>query len=185
MFFYLWKNGRITGDSRLNDVNRDIVDLYNVIKENLSGLIEELEVLKMRKDEESFYKFRDEFNVLKNEGKWTPEKKIRKTALLLYLNKTCFNGLYRENSKSEFNVPYGRYANPKIFDIRNLKKVSISLKDARAGIIQRHAMGLKKKILSTLIRHTCQSQRLQILPATMHLIFFSKTSKNWPTCINA
>ncbi len=130
MFFYLWKNGRITGDAHLNDVNRDIVDSYNIIIENLPELIEELEVLKMRKDEESFYEFRDEFNVLKNGDKWTPEKKIRKTALLLYLNKTCFNGLYRENSKSGFNVPYGKYANPKILDLRNLKKVSISLKDA-------------------------------------------------------
>src|SRR5690606_36574549 len=69
-----------------------------------------------------YYAKREEFNPL--------GLGIDKTALLIFLNKTCFNGLYRENSKGEFNVPFGRYANPTICDEDNLRAVSIKLRDA-------------------------------------------------------
>ncbi|MDD2270125.1 MAG: Dam family site-specific DNA-(adenine-N6)-methyltransferase, partial [Candidatus Dojkabacteria bacterium] len=70
-------------------------------------------------------KLRKPYNKL--EVDYTKEDKkiwIEKAALLIALNKTCFNGLYRQNSKGEFNVPAGRYKNPKIFDEENLRNVS-------------------------------------------------------------
>ena len=73
------------------------------------------------KDE--FYRIRREFNIAKLQG----EESIIQGARLIYLNKTCFNGLYRVNSKGEFNVPFGRYKSPQILDEDNLRAVSKAL----------------------------------------------------------
>ena len=69
-----------------------------------------------------YYEKRSEYNNLKIN---IEENNIRKAALFIFLNKTCFNGLYRVNKKGEYNVPMGAYKNPKICDEENLKNVSI------------------------------------------------------------
>lgn len=101
----------------INDINTDLTNAYTVIKENPFGLIDELQQV-----QSSYYKLsteekRKSFYLRKralfNERRLTI---IENTATLIFLNRTCFNGLYRVNSKNEFNVPFGKYDKPKICD---------------------------------------------------------------------
>ena len=99
----------------INDINSNLTKAYQIIKENPDELVEKLKSVEKeyfsivseeaRKD---FYlQMRERFNEERLD-------KVSNTTLLLFLNRTCFNGLYRENSKGKFNVPFGRYANPTI-----------------------------------------------------------------------
>lgn len=114
----------------LSDINPDLIESYEVIKNDVERLIEILSKIKKEFEdsgdrEKFYYNRRDEYNKLKLEKE---DNKIRKTALFIFLNKNCYNGLYRVNSKGEFNVPYGRYKNPSIFNVKNLRNVSQVLK---------------------------------------------------------
>lgn len=98
----------------INDINTDLMITYKVIKDKVEDLIEDLEKHKNEKD--YYYKIRSvNPNNLSD---------VERASRFIYLNKTCYNGLYRENSKGQFNVPFGRYENPKILDKDNLKAVS-------------------------------------------------------------
>jgi DNA adenine methylase len=105
----------------INDVNSQLILTYMTIKNNVEELIQHLEKYKNKNDAECFYKIRNldrdiiEFNKLTN---------VEKSARLIFLNKTCFNGLYRVNSQGLFNVPYGRYKNPTICDENGLRQIS-------------------------------------------------------------
>jgi DNA adenine methylase len=94
----------------LNDYNKDLVNVYRVIRDNVEDLIGVLDYYEKNNSKEFYYKTRDEFNNLKK----TDGNKLELAAKLIYMNKTCFNGLYRVNKKGEFNVPYGRYKSPNI-----------------------------------------------------------------------
>lgn len=92
----------------VNDYNEDLINLYKCIKTNLEELIEKLKYYETKNDSDSFYEIRgidrtDEYK------KWTP---VERAARLIYLNKTCYNGLFRMNSAGQFNSPYGFYKNP-------------------------------------------------------------------------
>lgn len=111
------------GESHINDINDTLIDAYIHIRDNVSLIISELQEIERKyKDlgeeqrQELYYKMRSDFN--------EAERGIKKTVSLIFLNKTCFNGLYRENSKGHFNVPFGRYANPRICDDENLRATS-------------------------------------------------------------
>lgn len=111
----------------INDINARLMSFYEVVRDNPEELIEISEQYPY--NEETFYNLRDRFNQ-------QDLSKIEEASLLLYLNKTAYNGLYRVNSKGEFNVPFGRYHNPTIVPkdrIRDaskiLKNVSIFRKD--------------------------------------------------------
>ncbi|MDX8045377.1 DNA adenine methylase [Gracilibacillus sp. S3-1-1] len=127
----------------LNDVNKILVTTYSVIKNDVDQLIDELESLQTQyfeKDTEEreryYYQIRAEFNELKGAIEFNSEDSdISRTQVLicsyfLFLNKTCFNGLYRENKKGAFNVPFGKYKNPKILDRENLLSIHKVLKKA-------------------------------------------------------
>ena len=121
-------------DAYLFDVNPELVILYNVIKNNVEDLIAELSVLQQAynnaQDKTAFYySIRDEYNHFDKNvdaNKYTTDF-IRRAALTVCLNRTCFNGLFRVNSKGLFNVPVGKYKNPRILDESNLREVSKSL----------------------------------------------------------
>jgi len=113
----------------LNDNNKTLIATYKYIKNDLNKIIPELKKLQKnyyKKDEvereDFYYKIRSKFNDFHKES-------LKKSACLIFLNKTCYNGMYRENSKGHFNVPFGRYENPKIINEENLIAVSELLKN--------------------------------------------------------
>jgi DNA adenine methylase len=105
----------------INDFNEQLVLTYNVIKENVEELIELLKVYKKRNDEEYYYEVR---NIDRDSTKFDKLTNTAKAARLIFLNKTCFNGLYRVNSQGLFNVPYGKYKNPAICEDIVLHQIS-------------------------------------------------------------
>ncbi len=110
------------------DINIDLINSYNVIKNNVEELITNLkqmetEYLQLGQEERKnyFYNMRDEYNNYELEEN---EQNIQRTAQFIYLNRTCFNGLYRVNKNGKFNVPVGSYKNPTICDEENLRQLS-------------------------------------------------------------
>jgi DNA adenine methylase len=105
----------------INDFNEQLILTYIAIKENVEDLIKLLQNYNDKNDEKSFYEMR---NLDRNVEKFNKLSAIEKAARLIYLNKTCFNGLYRVNSQGFFNVPYGKYKNPAICDEVVLRQIS-------------------------------------------------------------
>lgn len=115
----------------ISDINRELIESYIQIRDNVNELIITLDKLESeylplstseRKD--YYYTKRDEFNAFKAKD----SVGIEMASLLIFLNKTCFNGLYRVNQKGEFNVPVGSYKKPNICDADNLLAVSKNYK---------------------------------------------------------
>ncbi|WP_033161298.1 DNA adenine methylase [[Mycoplasma] collis] len=120
----------------ISDLNKNLINSYLIIKNHVHKLINILK--KMESDflnlnnlerKEFYLNKRKEFNSLIKLN--TINKKIFKAALLIFLNKTCFNGLYRVNKNNEFNVPMGTYNNPLICDEENLLNISKKLKNIK------------------------------------------------------
>ena len=103
----------------VNDINKDLIGVYAVIKQNVDGLIEELK--KHKNEAEYCYSVR---NWDRDKEKYQSLSDVEKAARILYLNKTCYNGLYRVNNAGEFNSPYGYYRNPNIVNAPVLRAVS-------------------------------------------------------------
>jgi len=120
---------------RLEFVYRGYNKKFKTIRDNVDILIKSLKEMEnqyvpMNNEDRKvyYYEKRSEYNNLKIN---IEENNIRKAALFIFLNKTCFNGLYRVNKKGEYNVPMGAYKNPKICDEENLKNVSLALKNVK------------------------------------------------------
>jgi len=129
VFFDLYAKGRISR-AVLSDLNADLMNLWAAIRESVNELIAQLETLQRKVNDRAFYyEKRREFNSIRLRENFLDEPDIRKASLLVFLNKTCYNGLYRVNAKGEFNVPFGRYRNPQLFDEANLRRVHQALKD--------------------------------------------------------
>lgn len=103
----------------INDINADLMELYSVVRDNVEELILELEGFK--NESNFFYSIRD----------WDRDKEsyknispVKKSARLIYLNKTCYNGLFRVNNAGEFNTPFGNYKNPNIINAPVLRAVN-------------------------------------------------------------
>jgi len=120
----------------ISDFNPDLVNSYIVIRDEPDELLDGLqeladEYLPLEHDERSivFYRVRDEYNSNRAclESDVIGEERVRRAAQTIFLNRTCFNGLYRVNSKGDYNVPHGRYRNPPIRDEANLRAVSNAL----------------------------------------------------------
>ena len=117
----------------VNDMNDELINVYNVIKNNFEDLVKSLsDKEKYSNTSECFYNIRaidrdyTEYNRLSN---------IQKAARILYLNKTCYNGLYRVNSAGEFNSPFGNYKNPSIVNESVLGAVSQYLNEANVKFL--------------------------------------------------
>ena len=122
LFFELLRLGRLPRKRAwLSDNNERLIDVYEGIKSSVDKVIPLLRSHEEKHSEGYFYEVRSE----------VPESLDERAARLIYLNKTCYNGLFRENSKGLFNTPFGRYKNPLICDAENLKKVSAALERAK------------------------------------------------------
>jgi DNA adenine methylase len=134
VFFHLASDGRIT-KAVLSDLNKDLINCYMVVRDRIEQLLKQLKELQSHaRDRNYFYQIaRPEFN--KTKLKTGLEGDVDKAALLFYLNKTCYNGLYRVNQKGEFNVPWGRYRNPAIYDQKNIRAIHQFLKQPNITVL--------------------------------------------------
>lgn len=114
LYFYLNYNNSI-----INDSNSEIINLYNEIKNNPNSILKEL--TKYKNDEDFYYLIRKTY----------PKTNLKRAARIIYLNRTCFNGLYRVNKKGDFNVPYGKYKKVRFIDKNNLFLASKLLKKSK------------------------------------------------------
>lgn len=103
----------------VNDLNKDLIVVYEVIRDDVETLIESLK--KHENTSDYFYSIRD---MDRNKDSYKLLSKVERASRLLYLNKTCFNGLFRVNSSGEFNSPFGHYKNPNIVNEPVLRAVS-------------------------------------------------------------
>ena len=116
----------------ISDTNAELINTYKMVRDNVNKLLEELSDLKDKyvpmndaERHELYYEKRERFNELKMNGNRKTD--IEKAVLFVFLNKTCFNGLYRVNRKGQFNVPIGAYKKPLICDEDNLRNISKAL----------------------------------------------------------
>ena len=136
VFFDLYGSGILDGrDAWLVDDNPDLIGCYQMVRNHTEGVIAELETLAAGHragGEAHYYQVRDErFNPSRAAGGvYTPEL----AAMLIYLNRTGFNGLFRLNRSGEFNVPAGRYVNPRICNAEHLRAVAAVLRDPHVAI---------------------------------------------------
>ena len=117
LFFELQPNNAYIGD-----INKELITLYWVVRDNVDELITDLKRHEFSK--EYFINIRNVDRTQEYDG-WSD---VKKSSRFVYLNKTCFNGMYRVNSQGKFNVPFGDYKNPKIIDEYNLINCSKLLK---------------------------------------------------------
>lgn len=109
LFFELQPN-----NAYISDMNEELINLYQVVRDNVDELI--LDLQKHDISKEYFMQIRNIDRTTKYK-KWS---NVKKASRFIYLNRTCFNGMYRVNSQGQFNVPFGNYKNPRIVDENNL-----------------------------------------------------------------
>ncbi len=103
----------------ISDLNEELIGVYEVLKKDVKGLI--LKMSRFSNNSQTFYRVRAQ----------SPRSEVGKAARLIYLNKTCWNGLYRVNRDGNFNVPFGQHKNPKICDKQKLIEASVRLRSAK------------------------------------------------------
>lgn len=117
LFFELYPE-----NAYISDMNEELINLYQVVRDNVDELISDLQEHEISK--EYFMEIR---NIDRTE-EYQNWSNIQKASRFIYLNRTCFNGMYRVNSQGQFNVPFGSYKNPRIVDAENLLNCSELLK---------------------------------------------------------
>ncbi len=138
LFFALWGQGWLNDTAvYLSDNNEELITAYRVVRDDVDSLIARLEAHAAQHGKDYYYEVRAH----------VPTSPVDRAARMIYLNKTCYNGLYRVNSKGLFNVPFGRYKNPTIVDRANLEAASKALARAEVfvssfeGVLERAEAG--------------------------------------------
>jgi DNA adenine methylase len=129
-FFYLVSSKQLKFTTYLSDINKELINAYRVIKDDVEALIDILKIYEKRykaNPNEYYYKLRAQQQV-------NSLTDVESAARFITLNKTCYNGLYRVNKDGIFNVPIGRYKNPMICDSKNVRNVSIALRHTNARL---------------------------------------------------
>ncbi len=126
LFFELYSLGLLKDKKVfLFDINSELINAYSVVKNSPTQLIKELEILKQNHSKEQFYEIR----AWDREEDFLKRSDVQRASRFIYLNKTCFNGLYRVNKKNQNNVPMGNYKEPNICDYEVILNASIALKN--------------------------------------------------------
>lgn len=130
LFFDFWNRIQLQGEVTLQDRNAELVNVYVVVRDQLPELLVLLLHHKQHHNKDYFYEIRE-----LDRQPSVSLSPVEQAARTIYLNKTCYNGLYRVNSKGQFNSPMGRYKNPNICDERTLITANLALQ----GVNIRHA----------------------------------------------
>lgn len=123
VFFGLMAEQVITKRAYLNDINSELINAYVTVCDHTDALVRRLKAHAKKHCEEHYY-------AVRAKDRWNMEP-VDDAARFLYLNRTCFNGLYRVNREGNFNVPFGKYANPTICDEGNIRSCASVLKLAK------------------------------------------------------
>jgi DNA adenine methylase len=121
VFFHLWNTKRLGAEIALSDNNPELVNVYIVVRDQVEELIVHLARHQSLHNREHYYSVRaqDRSN--------QPMGKVERAARFIYLNRTCYNGLYRVNSRGHFNTPMGSYKNPRVIFAEELRAASAAL----------------------------------------------------------
>lgn len=109
----------------VSDANSELINVYEVVRDNADNLIDLLTEYEAKNSADFYYEIR----ALDREPDFSSKPKLQRAARMIYLNKTCYNGLWRVNSKGQNNVPYGKYKNPNIVNANSLRAVSTYLQE--------------------------------------------------------
>ena len=127
LFFELYAQGKLDGKKAyLFDINAELINTYEVVRDNPAELIKKLNEFKEQHSKERYYEVR----AWDREDTFSELDALTRATRFIYLNKTCFNGLYRVNRKNQHNVPIGSYKNPNIADEMAIYNASEALKHA-------------------------------------------------------
>jgi len=135
ILFYLQPQNAI-----INDLNKELINVYEVIKNNLDELI--LDLKNHKNESDYFYQIR----ALDRNDNFEKLNSVQRASRIIFLNKTCFNGLYRVNNAGEFNAPFGRYKNPNIVNEPTLKAVHKYLSSNNIHISSKDYSEILKKL---------------------------------------
>lgn len=128
LFIHLYREGRLKRQAWLSDVNPRLMETYAAVRDTVVNVVDQLNSMKVWRynaldKSKEYYRIR-----AYGEHRSYMKHPWNRAARFIYLNKTCYNGLYRENAKGEFNAPIGTYKNPTICDEENLLAASVALK---------------------------------------------------------
>ena len=116
----------------INDLNFELMNMYYVVQNYTDDLLEKLKEYRNNNSKDFYYEMRAKDRLEEQEL-----DNVEMAARLIYLNKTCFNGLYRVNKNNQFNVPYGNYKNPSIFNEENIRNMREYLKNSEIAMYSR------------------------------------------------
>lgn len=144
LFWELHNRGRLQHGAVLSDVNEALINLYRVVRDDVDELIEALQEHEHQKlSREYFYQVR----AWDRQPNWIDRSPVERAARMIFLNRTGYNGLHRVNRRGQFNVPFGRYTNPRIVDATNLRAASQALQSVELcvedfrGVLERAKSG--------------------------------------------
>lgn len=128
----------------INDYNNELINVYLTVRDSVNELITELERHNKNNSKDYFYELR----AVDRTSEYEKMSNVQKAARVIYLNKTCYNGLYRVNAAGQFNSPYGKYKNPNIVNATTIRAMSKYLQksqiDIRQGDYREVLKGLRK-----------------------------------------
>ncbi len=129
VFFHL-RPRELFSHYRLSDSNAELITCYRVVRDELDALLTHLAEHQARHSKAHYYDVR----AWDRDPAWAETPEVKRAARLIYLNKTCYNGLWRVNSRGQFNVPMGRYRNPPILDEPRLRAASAALQGVELAV---------------------------------------------------